>query len=104
MEAHVVDNAGESRFEVVADGRRVGFLAYERSGDTLALTEIETDPDQAGKGLGLTLVRGALDAAAAAGLSVRPVSAFVRDFVERHPVYLDLVPPDARTEFGLPPA
>jgi hypothetical protein len=32
------------------------------------------------------------------------VCAFVRDYIERHPVYLDLVPQAERTEYGLPEA
>jgi hypothetical protein len=35
---------------------------------------------------------------------VLPVCPFVRDFISRHPVYLDLVPTDQREQFGLPPA
>jgi predicted GNAT family acetyltransferase len=104
MEAQIVDNRDANRFEIMVDGERVGFLAYELASDTMSLTEIETDVRMVGKGLGLTLVRGALDAASGAALSVRPVCAFVRDYIERHPVYLDLVPQAERTEYGLPEA
>jgi uncharacterized protein len=37
-------------------------------------------------------------------LSVVPVCPFVRDFIQRHPVYLDLVPAELRERFQLPPA
>jgi predicted GNAT family acetyltransferase len=103
MESSVIDNPMASRFEIFVDEERVGTLSYERSEETIALADIETDVRLAGQGLGLTLVRHALDAAAAEGLSVLPVSSFVRDFIERHRVYLDLVPPDERARFGLPP-
>ncbi|HEY3010757.1 MAG TPA: GNAT family N-acetyltransferase [Micromonosporaceae bacterium] len=102
MERTVVDNPEAGRFEMFLDDKRVGFLAYDLNGDTIALTEVETDLRLAGQGLGLTLVRHALDAAGAAGWSVLPVSAFVRDFIERHPVYLDLVPLAERARFDLP--
>jgi predicted GNAT family acetyltransferase len=98
----VVDNPDESRFEISVEGRRVGFLAYELADDVMTFTEIETVPEVAGRGLGLVLVRGALDAATAESLTVRPASAFVRDYIERHPTYLDLVPPDERARFDLP--
>ena len=102
VERTVVDNKMASRFEIFAGEERVGFLAYQRSEDTLSLVEIDTDVRHAGQGLGLVLVRHALDAAGADGLSVLPVSPFVRDFIERHPVYLDLVPADQRASFDLP--
>jgi hypothetical protein len=47
-------------------------------------------------------VRQALDAVSAEGLSVVPTSPFVRDFILRHPVYLDLVPAELRERFELP--
>jgi hypothetical protein len=49
----------------------------------------------------LVLVRKALDAVGAEGRSVLPVCPFVRDFIERHPVYLDLVPPEQQQRFEL---
>jgi predicted GNAT family acetyltransferase len=102
MERTVVDNPDAGRFEIVVDGERVGFLSYQRDADTIVFTDIDTDLRLAGQGLGLTLVRHALDAAGAQGLSVLPVHPFVRDFIERHPVYLDLVPFAERPRFDLP--
>ncbi|HEY2947462.1 MAG TPA: GNAT family N-acetyltransferase [Micromonosporaceae bacterium] len=102
MERTVVDNPEAGRFEMFVDNKRVGFVAYDRAGETIALTDVETDLRLAGQGLGLMLVRHALDAAGAAGWSVLPVSSFVRDFIERHPVYLDLVPLGERARFDLP--
>ena len=65
------------------------------------MDDAETDIDRAGQGLGLVLVRSALDAVGAEGWSVLPVCPFVRDFIQRHPVYLDLVPVDQRQRFEL---
>lgn len=104
MEAQIVDNRDANRFEILVDGERVGFLTYELASDTMSMTDIETDLRMAGTGLGLTLVRGALDAASDASLWVRPVCPFVRDYIERHPVYLDLVPENERGQYNLPEA
>lgn len=100
----VVDNRLGSRFELRLDGELAGFLVYQRDGGTVSFIEVTTDLRRAGQGLGLVLVRQALDAVSAEGLSVLPVCPFVRDFIRRHPVYLDLVPAEARERFQLPPA
>ena len=101
METSVVDNQQASRFELRVEGESAGFLAYERTGDIVSFIELTTDLRRAGQGLGLVLVRKALDAVSAEGWSVLPVSPFVRDFIQRHPVYLDLVPADQRQQFEL---
>lgn len=101
MDTNVVDNRQAGRFELRLDGETAGYLTYERADDTVSLVELTTDLRRAGQGLGLTLVRGALDAVSAEGKSVLPVCPFVRDFIQRHPVYLDLVPPDVRHQFNL---
>jgi predicted GNAT family acetyltransferase len=104
MEVSVVDNPQAGRFELYVDGEVAGFLAYERTGGVVTFTDLTTDLRRAGQGLGLVLVRQALDAVSAEGLLVLPVCPFVRDFIGRHPVYLDLVAPDQRQRFRLPRA
>ena len=104
MEISIVDDADLGRYELHLDGKIAGFLAYERTAEVLSFTDIETDLDRAGQGLGVVLVHKALDAAWTNGMSVLPVSRFVRDFIQRHPRYLKLVPPDRRERFDLPPA
>jgi uncharacterized protein len=101
MDTSLVDNRQASRFELYVQGEVVGILNYERTGDMVTFMELATDLRRAGQGLGLVLVRQALDAVGAEGRSVLPVCAFVRDFVRRHPVYLDLVPAEQRPRFGL---
>ena len=100
----VVDNPQDGRFELRIDGDMAGFLAYERDADIVSFVDVSTDPGRAGQGLGLMLVRGSLDAVSAEGLHVLPLFRFVRDFIERHPVYLDLVPAEQRRRFDLPAA
>ena len=104
MHTSIIINSDAGRVELQVDGRFAGYLAYERIGDVLLFTEIQTDSTRAGQGLGVVLVRTALDAARADGLVVLPVSAFIRDFIRRHPVYLELVPPEQRERFSLPSA
>jgi uncharacterized protein len=102
VETSISNNADAGRIELDVDGRPAGYLGYEQTDTVLSFTAIHTDLTRAGQGLGVVLVRKALDAAAADGLFVVPVCPFVRDFIQRHPRYLDLVPPDHRERFGLP--
>jgi len=101
METSIVDNREASRFELHVQGEVAGLLAYERTGDIVSFVEVTTDLRRAGQGLGLVLVRQALDAVGAEGWSVLPVDPFVRDFIQRHPVYLDLVPAEELSRFDL---
>jgi uncharacterized protein len=101
MDTSIVDNRQAGRFELHIDGEVAGFLTYERAGDVVSLTDLTTDLRRAGQGLGLVLVRKVLDAVSAEGRSVLPVCPFVRDFIHRHPVYLDMVPHEERHRFEL---
>lgn len=101
MDASIVDNPQASRLELHVQDEVVGILAYECTGDMVSFIDLTTDPRRAGQGLGLLLVRKALDAVDAEGWSVLPVCPFVRDFIRRHPVYLDMVPADQRQRFEL---
>ena len=102
MGANVVDNRLGSRFELHLDGEVAGILDYRRGTGAVSFVDVTTDLRRAGQGLGLVLVRQALDAVSAEGLAVVPTSPFVRDFILRHPVYLDLVPAELRERFELP--
>jgi hypothetical protein len=98
----VRDNPGRGQFELVLDGRRVGYLRYRRFPDRIDLIHTEVLPQHEGKGYGSVLIAGALAAAREEGLAVIPHCPFVREYVGRHPAALDLVPADRRAEFGLP--
>jgi uncharacterized protein len=102
VEMSIVNNANAGRVDLHVDGELAGYLSYELTDNVLSFTAIHTDLTRAGQGLGVVLVRKSLDAADGDGLFVLPVCPFVRDFIGRHPRYLDLVPPDQRERFGLP--
>jgi uncharacterized protein len=104
VDTTVVDNPGESRFELRVGGAVAGFAAYRAEHEEHVFTHTEIDPAYEGKGLGSVLVRGALDEMRARGRNVLPVCPFVRRFVGRHPDYLELVPAGQRHRFGLPAA
>ncbi len=87
----VSDNRRGNRYEIEVDGKVAGYVAYRRTGSTIAISHTEVDPAYEGRGLGSLLVRGALDAARTEGAAVRPFCPFVRQYIKRHPEYLDLV-------------
>ena len=100
----VRDIEPRERFEVVLDGELAGFTVYRPHDQVYAFVHTEIDPAHEGKGLGGTLVRGAMDAMRERGAAVLPFCPFVAGWLAKHPEYADLVPAARRTEFGLPPA
>lgn len=102
-EPRVIDHPEAGRFEVLVDGQVAGFAEYRRSRSALGFTHTVVEPAFEGGGLGSVLARGALDAARRAGTPVLPFCPFIRDYIRRHPAYLDLVPEDRRAGFDLVP-
>lgn len=102
-EYSVADAPDRHRFEI-RDGERVaGFSDYRRRGHVIAFIHTEVLPGYEGKGVGSRLISAALDIARDDGASVLPFCPFVHRFIAQHPdPYLDLVPADLRTDFGLP--
>ena len=102
-EIEVRDVPERERYEVELDGTPAGFTAYVLRPGLIAFTHTEVDQRLAGHGLASRLIGYALDDARARSLSVLPFCPFVRGYIERHPAYLDLVPAEHRSRFGLPP-
>jgi len=98
----VRDDPEANRFLITVDGRRAGYAAYQRTPGQITFTHTEIEPEFEGKGRGSTLVREALAQARAEGDAVIPRCPFVREYIQRHPAELELVPLDRRAEFGLP--
>lgn len=97
----VIDLPDRSRFEVRVGGELAGFTEYRRRPGVIAFVHTETDPRFEGQGLASRLVRTALAAARADGVSVLPFCPFVRGYIAGHSEYLDLVPADMRPGFQL---
>jgi uncharacterized protein len=97
----VADDPGKSRYEILVDGELAGFVAYRLKGDVIAFLHTETEPPFQGAGLASRLVRETLDDARQRHLSVLPFCPYVAGWIQRHPEYADLVPPDRRADFDL---
>jgi hypothetical protein len=97
----ISDDAERERYTATVDGRLAGIAAYRQRPGLIAFVHTEVDPDFAGRGVGGTLIRGALDDARARGLAVLPFCPFVDAYIKGHHEYLDLVPEAERRRFGL---
>lgn len=81
---NVVDESSASRFAVDVDGH-VAELVYLRDGDRLVLVHTEVPEELGGRGIGGILVRAAVDAAEAQGLTIVPRCEFARGWLAGHP-------------------
>lgn len=88
----IQDNPDLRRYEALDEaGVVAGFAEYRRRGDLVVFTHTEVDDAFEGQGVGSTLVRAALDDVREAGLRVRPLCPFFKDYIDRHPEYQDLL-------------
>jgi len=92
MTVTVVDAPAQSRFELRNDEALVGLAEYVIEGDTITFTHTEVNTDRRNKGLGATLVGGALDQVRSAG-RYRVVAAcpFVAHFITENADYQTLL-------------
>jgi predicted GNAT family acetyltransferase len=88
------DTANE-RYVLEVDGldgpKVVALTQYSERHGRLIFPHTEIDPEYEGHGLGSELVRQALDDVRSQGRMIVPLCPFVRDWIERHPAYDDLV-------------
>lgn len=73
------------RYELLVDGRVVGFAEYVDNGDRRTFVYTEIDPDRRGGGLGQHLVEAALDDTRDHGLTPLPQCSFVAAVMRSHP-------------------
>lgn len=91
MPIDVQRNDERSRYEARVDDRLVGVADFRVDGDTVVFPHTEVLPAMRGQGVGQELVRVALDDVRASGRRVRALCWYVRQFVDEHEEYGDLV-------------
>lgn len=99
----VTNNTVASRFEIHVDGSLAGFAEYDLrdEGRTVAVTHTEIDDAYAGQGLAKKLATATLDTVRSEERALLPYCPFFTTFVKKNPEYLDLVPEQSRSTFGL---
>ncbi|MBQ0892299.1 N-acetyltransferase [Micromonospora sp. U56] len=92
MEFTVNDAPERERFEARDEsGALAGVVTYQLTGNIIAYTHTEVDPQFEGRGLGSTLARGVMDDARARGRTVVPICPFLAEWLGKHPEYDNLV-------------
>jgi predicted GNAT family acetyltransferase len=86
----VINNRAHHRYELEVEGH-LATEHYKVDGNVITFEHTDVPKELGGKGVGSTLVQGALDQVRAAGLQVIPECPFVRAWIEKHPEYADLV-------------
>ena len=95
----VNNNTEKHRFELEVEGH-LAAAYYEREGNVITFEHTEVPAELGGKGVGSSLVRGALDQVRADGLKVVAQCPFVKAWIGKNPTYADLL----KSEAGLPPS
>jgi predicted GNAT family acetyltransferase len=90
-ELRVTRVPAESEYTLLIGDLPAGFLRYAPRDGGVVLLHTEVDPQIEGRGLGATLVRGALDDVRARGEEVVVLCPFARAWLDRHPEYHDLL-------------
>jgi predicted GNAT family acetyltransferase len=90
----VTDRPEEQRWELLVDGEHAGQIEYRSRGRRVAMIHTEVE-------LASELITRALGDARSRGLQVLPHCPLVREYVKRHPEFVELVPEGSRARFGL---
>jgi predicted GNAT family acetyltransferase len=89
--SRVVHNADESRYELFVDDKLASIAEYRRVGSRMIFHHTETATAFRGRGLAAELVEWAMTDVREQKLSVVPQCWFVRDFLDDHPEFQELV-------------
>ncbi|WP_202842734.1 GNAT family N-acetyltransferase [Luteimonas saliphila] len=90
MDATTIEHVPGSAFHAHVAGDR-GVLEYGLSAGRMEIAHTFVPAALRGRGIAGQLVRAALDHARAEGLAVVPACPYAAGWIERHPVYADLV-------------
>jgi hypothetical protein len=86
----IVNNKAHHRFELVIDGHLAAAF-YKIDGNVITFMHTEVPPELGGRGVGSTLVQGALDHVRASRMKMVADCPFVKAWIGKHPEYKDLL-------------
>jgi predicted GNAT family acetyltransferase len=88
-------------YELMVDGRRIGFIEYSLYGCVAIVTHTEIDPRCEGRGYGSELARQASAFFRSEGWQVVPVCGFFARYLRTHPEDAQLLTPASRRIFAM---
>jgi hypothetical protein len=88
--SEVRNNTALHRFELDVDGH-LAVAYYRASPGVITFNHTEVPPALGGRGVGSTLIKGALDLVRAQGLKVVSKCPFVSAYLGKHPEFNDLI-------------
>lgn len=86
---NIEHNAAEGIFRAMEDGKEVGNIEYELSGQVMTITH--TRAHVQGRGLGRLLVAAAIDYARDRGMKIIPLCSYAKVLMERTEEYRDML-------------
>lgn len=95
------NNEERSRYEVLVGGEAAGYIDYRLNGETITAIHTRVGEEFQGMGLAGRLATELLEDARRTGRNVLPQCGYVASYIEKNEEYLDLVPAERRSEFGL---
>lgn len=95
MKHELKHNEAQSRYELHVDGRLASHADYRRHNDRVEFTHTQTTKAFEGQGIGSRVAAFALDDVRRCGLKADPRCPFIRNYIDKHPEYADLVHPRA---------
>lgn len=90
MASVVTNNEAAHRFETEVEGH-LAIAVYKLAPGVITFVHTEVPKELAGKGVGSTLARGALDQTRAKGLKVVAQCPFIAAFIKKNAEYQDLL-------------
>jgi hypothetical protein len=87
----IVDDAEARRYEARIDGAVAGLVTYRLRPGRIEFMHTEVRPAYEGHGLGGRLAEFVLDDARRRGISVVPTCPFIKEYIDEHDAYADLL-------------
>ena len=82
----------DATFDLFYEGQKAGLLEYNKAKDgVLEITHTEVSEDFSGKGLGMELVKAAVEDAQKNNLKIHSLCPYAKKMIERTPEFKDLL-------------
>lgn len=90
MEFELEDNKEKKRFEVEIEAS-TAFVEYQKNNEIISLTHTEVPEELGGQGVGSKMIGKVLSKIKEDGKKVKISCPFIKNYVDKHPEFNDLV-------------